>query len=65
MAQLSFLTYLRGIYNLNLQSSSAVHNVIIQAIYDCFVMTEEDISRSRLDMCLSTSSGYWLDLWGE
>lgn len=65
MAQLSFLTYLRGIYNLNLQSSSAVHNVIIQAIYDCFVMTEEDISKSRLEMCLSTASGYWLDLWGE
>lgn len=65
MAQLSFLTYLRGIYKLNLGKSGKVHNAVIQSIYDCFVMVNEDIDKSRLEMCLSTATGYWLDCWGE
>lgn len=65
MAQLSFLTYLRGIYNLNLAKSNVVHNAIIQAIYDCFIMAENDINLMRLEMCLSTATGRWLDYWGE
>lgn len=65
MAQLSFLTYLRGIYKLNLNQSSKVHNAIIQSIYDCFIMVQDDIDLMRLEMCLSTASGYWLDYWGE
>lgn len=65
MAQLSFLTYLRGIYKLNLNKSGKVHNAIIQSIYDCFVMASEDVDQMRLEMCLSTATGYWLDCWGE
>lgn len=65
MAQLSFLTYLRGIYKLNLTKSGKVHNAIIQSIYDCFVMARGDIDLMRLEMCLSTATGYWLDSWGD
>lgn len=65
MAQLSFLTYLRGIYKLNLTKSGKVHNAIIQSIYDCFVMAQGDIDLMRLEMCLSTATGYWLDCWGD
>ena len=65
MAQLSFLTYLRGIYKLNLAKSGKVHNAIIQSIYDCFIMARNDIDLMRLEMCLSTATGYWLDSWGD
>lgn len=65
MAQLSFLTYLRGIYKINLNKSGRVHHAIIQSIYDCFVMAREDIDLARLEMCLATATGHWLDCWGE
>lgn len=65
MAQLSFLTYLRGIYKLNLTKSGKVHNAVIQSIYDCFIMAQEDLDLMRLEMCLSTATGYWLDSWGD
>lgn len=65
MAVLSFLTYLRGIYKINLTQSSKVHNALIQSIYDCFIMARGDLDVMRLEMCLTTASGYWLDCWGE
>lgn len=65
MAVLSFLTYLRGIYKINLTKSSKVHYALIQSIYDCFIMAKEDLNLMRLEMCLSTATGYWLDCWGE
>lgn len=65
MAVLSFLTYLRGIYKLNLESSSRVHYAIIQSIYDCFIMAKDDLNLSRLEMCLKTATGFWLDTWGD
>ena len=65
MAELSFLKYLRGIYKLNLNTSSRVHYAIIQSIYDCFIMAREDMDLMRLEMCLNTATGYWLDYWGE
>ena len=65
MAVLSFLTYLRGIYKLNLSAASKVHNAIIQSIYDCFIMARDDLTAMRLEMCLSTATGHWLDCWGE
>lgn len=64
MKDLTFLSYLRGIYNLNLKSSSKVHQAIIEAIYKCFIMTEEDLQLSRCEMCLSSATGIWLDSWG-
>lgn len=65
MAVLSILTYLRGIYKLNLSAASKVHNAIIQSIYDCFIMARDDLTAMRLEMCLSTATGHWLDCWGE
>lgn len=65
MASLSFLTYLRGIYKINLTQSSKVHYALIQSIYDCFIMARDDLNVMRLEMCLNTASGYWLDCWGE
>ena len=65
MKDLTFLKYLRGIYNLNLNSSSKVHQAIIQAIYNCFVMAEKDLHLSRLEMCLSSATGDWLNNWGS
>ena len=65
MADLSFLRYLSGIYKINLGKSTKVHNAVIQAIYDNFVMAEEDLSQMRLELCLSTATGIWLDYWGD
>lgn len=65
MANLPFLSYLRGIYKLNLNKSSRVHQALIQSIYDCFIRTQEDINLMRLEMCLKTATGYWLNCWGE
>lgn len=65
MAQLSFLKYLNGIYKLNLHASNIVHNAIIQAIYDCFVMVSGDVNIMRLELCLNSASGVWLDYWGS
>lgn len=65
MAQLTFKKYLGGIYKLNLLKSNSVHFAIIQSIYDCFILANQDIDLMRLEMCLSTASGVWLDYWGD
>lgn len=59
-----FAKYLRIIYNLNLEKSNKVHNVIISAIFKSFLMIEDDIDQMRLEICLKTATGEWLDLWG-
>ena len=64
MAMLSFLKYLRGIFNINLKSDT-VHHSVIQSIYDGFVMADGDLNTMRLEMCLSTATGKWLEYWGE
>lgn len=65
MADLSFMKYLNGIYKLNLSASTTVHNAVIQAIYDCFVKAHDDIDAMRLELCLTTATGIWLDYWGD
>lgn len=64
MAILSFLKYLRGIFNTTLKSKT-VHHAVIQSIYDAFVMVDGDLNLMRLEMCLSTATDKWLDHWGE
>ena len=64
MVILSFLKYLRGIFNTTLQSET-VHHAIIQSIYDAFIMVDNDLNIMRLEMCLSTATGKWLDHWGD
>ena len=61
---LTFLKYLRGIFKTALQEGT-VHHAVIQSIYDAFVMVDGDIDLMRLEMCLSTASGKWLDYWGD
>ena len=61
---LTFLKYLRGIFKTNLKVGT-VHHAVIQSIYDAFVMVDGDINLMRLEMCLSTATGKWLDYWGE
>lgn len=65
MAQLTFKKYLGGLYKLNLLKSNSVHYAIIQSIYDCFIKVNQDIDAMRLELCISTASGSWLDYWGE
>lgn len=66
VASLAFLKYLRGIYKLNLNDpNNKVHYAIIQSIYDTFLMASDDINTARLEMCLKTAHGYWLDHWGS
>ena len=64
MNMLTFLKYLRGIFKTALQEGT-VHHAVIQSIYDAFVMVDGDIDLMRLEMCLSTASGKWLDYWGD
>lgn len=59
-----FAKYLRTIYNLNLNKSNKVHNVVISAIFKSFLMIEDDIDQMKLEVCLKTATGEWLDLWG-
>lgn len=62
---LSFLKYLGGIYNTNLFKSNRVHYAIINALYGSFIMAQGDLNLMRLEMCLKTATGKWLDTWGE
>lgn len=64
MATLSFLKHLQGIFNIALKSGT-VHHSIIQTLYDSFVMVDGDINQMRLELCLATATGKWLDYWGE
>ena len=65
MSDLSYLKYLQGIYDVNLSQTSEVHSAIIKSIYDEFIACEGDLDQMRLEMCIKTASGYWLDLWGD
>lgn len=65
MATLSFINYLRGIYDLNLNDTSEAHRAVIQSIYDSFVTAEGDIDQMRLELSIKTATGYWLDCWGD
>lgn len=59
-----FAKYLRTIYSLNLNKSNKVHNIVISAIFKSFLMIEDDIDHMKLEVCLKTATGEWLDLWG-
>lgn len=59
-----FGRYLQVIYDLNLNKAEKTHMIIIQAIYDLFVVVRGDIDAARLEMCISTATGAWLDYWG-
>lgn len=65
MRTLTFLRYLQGIFNMNLTRSGRVHYAVIQSLNDEFIMAGGDLDQARLEMCLSTASGKWLDAWGS
>lgn len=50
---------------MNLPGSNRVHYAVIQSIYDEFIMAEGAISQARLEMCLQTATGKWLENWGS
>lgn len=50
---------------MRLGKSNKVHYAVIQSIYDEFIMAEGDLNQARLEMCLSTATGDWLDNWGS
>jgi len=60
-----FFKNLRTLYKINLEKSNEAHSVLISALYNVFIVVGEDIDQSRLEMCLSTATGQWLDSWGE
>ena len=64
MNVLTFLKYLRGIFK-TVFNTGQTHHAIIQSIYDSFLMVDGDLDLMRLEMCLSTASGKWLDYWGD
>ena len=64
MTVLTFLKCLRGIFDVNLKSGTA-HHAVIQSIYDSFLMVDGDLDLMRLEMCLATATGKWLDYWGD
>jgi len=64
MTVLTFLKCLHGIFDINLKSGTA-HHAIIQSIYDSFLMVDGDLDLMRLEMCLATATGKWLDYWGD
>lgn len=64
MNMLTFLKYLRGIFK-TVFNTGQTHHAIIQSIYDSFLMVDGDLDLMRLEMCLSTATGKWLDYWGD
>lgn len=50
---------------MNLDKTNQVHKTLIHVIFNVFVMVKEDIDQMALEMCLKTSTGEWLDLWGS
>lgn len=60
-----FAKYLSSIYKTNLSKTNKIHKILIDSIFKCFVMVEDDIDQMALEMCLSTATGQWLDLWGD
>ena len=62
---LIFTKYIRSLYNVNLEKSNVVHRTLITAIYKVFIEMEDDIDKMKLEICLTTATGKWLDLWGE
>lgn len=60
-----FGRYLQVIYDLNLNKSEKTHMIIVQAIYDLFILVRGDIDAAKLEMCIDTASGAWLDYWGS
>ena len=64
MSPMPFINFLRGIFKTKL-SSETPHHAVIQSLYDSFVMVDGDLDLFRLELCLSTASGIWLDYWGD
>lgn len=60
-----FYKNLRALYKLNLGKTNEVHRVIITAIWDLFVLVKGDVDQAKLQMCLNTATGEWLDAWGD
>ena len=60
-----FYKTLAVLYRVNLNSNNETHKAIISSLFNTFVMIEGDIVKARLEMCLLTASGKWLDYWGD
>lgn len=60
-----FTKYVRTLYNINLDKTNQIHKVLIESLFKVFVQMEKDIDQMALEICLSTATGKWLDLWGE
>lgn len=60
-----FYKNLQALYKLNLDSTNEVHKTVVSALFNVFVMMRGDIDQAKLEMCLSTASGDWLDVWGD
>lgn len=65
MRILTFLRYLQGVLSMKLTKSGRVHYAVIQSIYDEFIVADGSLNQARLEMCLSTATGQWLDYWGS
>ena len=64
MTPITFINFLRGIFKTKFESGT-VHTAVIQSMYDSFIMADNDLNLFRLELCLSTASGIWLDYWGD
>ena len=60
-----FAKTLRSLYKINLNKSSEVHSVMIDAIFRALVMAEGDLNQAKLEMAINTATGSWLDYWGD
>lgn len=60
-----FAKYLKSLYKVNLGKTNKVHSTLIDAIFKTFVQMEDDLNQMRLELCVSTATDKWLDLWGE
>lgn len=60
-----FAKTLRSLYKTNLNKSSEVHSVVIDAIFKALVAVEGDLNQAKLEMAINTATGSWLDYWGD
>lgn len=62
----TFIKNLRGIFlSVIEQVKDTTHYAIIKTLDEQFIQAHGDIDKFRLQLCMSTASGIWLDEWGS
>lgn len=60
-----FIKNLQVLYKVNLGKTNEVHGAFLQSLLDTISLVKGDLDQAKLEMCLKTATGEWLDSWGD